>query len=83
MSKRVDFLAERSDYADQRTGVMVESLHWIIWADAGCLEIIRAVDGVNSAYNNGGGCQYDLFLDPRYDAEAVIANVEAAVLCRP
>lgn len=43
----------------------------IVWADAGHKEKIESIEGVHYVSYTDGSCQYNVFLDPRYDKDYV------------
>ena len=50
-----------------------------VWADEGSLEIIKSVEGVDSAYSTGGKCNYVVYLDARYSRVLVMESVRNAL----
>lgn len=51
-----------------------------VWADAGMREVIGAVEGVVRVTSREDA-RYKVTIDPRYDAQFVAAEIEAAVKC--
>ena len=65
------------------TDVIVEwqdDLRYVdVWADEGSKELIENVEGVTNCYNNLSEVNYHVYLDPRYDKEFVMKEIEAAI----
>ena len=54
-----------------------------IWADAGHLDNIKKTTGVMDARIGGVSVNYFVFVDPRYDTQWVIREIEAVVQTKP
>ena len=79
--KRFDVLIEPCVGVDPRTGVSKHA-GWKVWADKGYKDIILSVPGVRSFVLDCGTAYY-IEIDPRYDEETVLANIEAAIKINP
>jgi len=77
--RRTDVLVEDSCYTDPRTGLLVRSRIFIVWADPGLEEVIKSVPGITNVYNNCSPTEYTVFYDPRYDHEWLRAEIEAVI----
>lgn len=52
-----------------------------VWADEGLTETILAVPGVASVITRPNNCnRYDAMIDPRYDPDWVVAEIEARLI---
>lgn len=80
---RVKDVVIKDNYrVDDATGMKVPCDSVTVWADKGLIDIIKNVPGVASAFDIGGGFDYTVFFDPRYDREFVKQEIEAIILCR-
>ncbi len=80
--KKLDLLFEDIYHTDD-TGVRTLSNRNVtLWADPGLLETVKAVEGVTNCYQHISATQYDIYLDPRYDRAFILAEIEAAILCK-
>ena len=80
--KLTDVLIEDFYMDDPKTGMKKLVEKYInVWADSGKKDIIRTVKGVTNVFLTRGDCEYEVFLDPRYDREWVKAEIEAVIRC--
>ena len=54
----------------------------VVWADEGCIDVIKGVDGVTDVFLSFGRTEYSVYIDPRYDLEILKVKIEAAILGR-
>ena len=54
-----------------------------VWADAGHLENLKKVPGVMSVSQGSVSVNYGVYVDPRYDTQWVIKEIEAVVQIKP
>jgi hypothetical protein len=81
--RKQDVLFEDIFIEDKKTGLLQKDKYIKLWADKNLLQIIEAVDGVVRAFNHQKDSEYAVLIDPRYDAEIVKKEIEAAIICRP
>lgn len=80
--RNCDVLIEPYPMMDMQTGVKYfADDEFIVWADRGVDNIIRAVAGVYSV-SHFDGTEYFVKIDKRYDMKYVQDEVKAAILCR-
>ena len=53
-----------------------------VWADAGCVDNIKGVEGVTDVFTSLGPTEYSVYIDLRYDFEIVKVKIEAAILSK-
>jgi len=54
-----------------------------VWADAGHLENLKKVPGVMSVSQGSVSVNYGVYVDPRYDTQWVMKEIEAVVQIKP
>jgi len=80
--KLTDILVLDCYREDQKTGLKIlQEKELTVWADEQHKEIIKKTHGVTNVYNHTTPCEFDVFLDPRYDREFVKKEIEANILC--
>lgn len=80
--RKQDVLFEDIYREDNKTGLSVKYKHITLWADVGLEHVIAKVEGVVRVYNHQKDTEYVILIDPRYDAEIVKKEIEAAIICR-